>query len=73
MQELNLLPAVIIRNVKYWMTINANDMNVHLMSATNGDKTDLMYRQDNIWNPDEDFTQFGCMVKFYGRVVPVVS
>ena len=70
-QEIELSPAILVNSKKYWISIDCN-MEIHLVTARDGDITALAYKEDDNWRQDTDYTEWKCMLRFYGRILPVV-
>ncbi len=72
-QEAELTPVVVTRRNKYWLSIVPNDVDIHLLTATDGTDTPIYYYANNEWSPSVDFDDWKCMVKFYGRMLPAIG
>lgn len=68
--KVDLNPVVVISAKKYWVTINSEGEPLNLVTAVNGDVTNMMIRKSGKWRPDELFSGWQCMLRFYGRVMP---
>jgi len=71
-QSIELAPVTVIRDNPYWVSLDCN-MDIHLVTATVGKVIALAYKQEIVWHQDTDFQEWKCMLRFYGRVIPIVS
>lgn len=73
-QEVELeKPAVVVHNNKYWLTIDLDRGNIGLPMATEGDESALRFRGEKIWRTDDRFKTDKVMLRFYGRVLPILT
>jgi hypothetical protein len=75
-QEVELeKPVVVIRGNKYWLTIELGTGNIGLPIAVGEDvkETTLKFQGHKLWVSNTRFKTGKVMLKFYGRVLPVIS
>lgn len=66
-------PAVVVRNKKYWLTIDLDRGNIGLPMAIEGDESALRFRGKKKWGTDDMFKTDKVILKFYGRVLPILT
>lgn len=72
-QEVELEPVVVIRNNRYWITIDVGKGRIALPIARAGDEVALRFRGATRWVKDDTFKTDKAMLKFYGRILPSVG
>ena len=71
-QSIELAPVTVIRGNPYWFRLDCN-MDIYLVTAQVGEVTALAYKQGTVWKQDTDFQEWKCMLRFYGRVIPIAN
>ena len=69
--KVDLNPVVVIRSSKYWITTRPDGRQLSLATAVDGDTTNMMAAESGKWRPDKLFSDWKCMLRFYGRILPV--
>jgi len=74
-QKASLKPIVVIRDETYWVVVIPGKMELHLLTAIGEDAyiTPLCYKQYENWEVEPNFEKWGCMLRLYGRVLPIIS
>ena len=71
-QEVELeKPVVVIRNKKYWLTIDLDKGNIGLPMAKEGDEYALRFRTHKTWITWDIARTDKIMLRFYGRMMPI--
>jgi hypothetical protein len=65
-------PVVVISKKQYWLDIASRDAMFHLGRAENGAEVAIRAMMNGVWS-DYVSESKGPMLKFYGRVLPVLS
>lgn len=72
-QEVELEPTVVVRNKRYWLTIDLNERRMGLPIAKEGEEAALRFRGRKKWVIHDIFKTCKVMLRFYGRVLPISS
>lgn len=72
-EEIELQPVVLLRNNKYWVTIDTAHGFFGIVTAKVGDEPVVKVRIDTKWTPYGDSPKSRIMLKFFGRVLPTSS
>lgn len=70
--EITLKPVSLVKNRKYWLTINPNRCPTALIQAKTGDECTFCVQIGEKWEtPPAEFKDGKVMVRFYGKIIPV--
>lgn len=73
-QEVELeKPAVVVRNKKYWLTIDLDRRKIALPETKEGDESALRFRDGNRWITHDKSKTAKVRLRFYGRVLPILT
>lgn len=75
-QEVELKPRVVIRNEKYWLTIDVGqEGSIGLPIAKEGQKVALRFKKNKEWviHNNKNYETDTVMLRFYGRLLPIVG
>ena len=73
-QEVELdKPVVVVCNKKYWLTIDLDKGSIGLPIAKEGKESTLRFRGLKKWTTHDIFKTDRVMLRFYGRILPILS
>lgn len=63
--------AVVTSKDTYWVVLYPKGITLKLITAIDGEPTHMMAYRGRKWQTDDIFSGWKCMLRFYGRMVPV--
>ncbi|MCJ7791792.1 MAG: hypothetical protein MUP49_05245 [Dehalococcoidia bacterium] len=63
--------AVVTSKNTYWILLHPNGQTLKLVTSIDGEPTNMVAHLGRRWQAESTFSGWKCMLRFYGRMVPV--